>query len=327
MRTHSVALIATVAGAVLGGVLLSWPSAPTPYQIPTDLHFWDPVFRYGTLTGDDVADYVGWCVPGERVVVGLQERNPETDEWERQEFIYSTSFSILDVAGRLGGNKLFVSGVQIEGDSYTDLIEEWTFAPTRGSYEVQLDPPPTARGVPRPPLSGSIYIPGGTYIPQGNRGGGGPVVPVPVPRRRTLQSVAQFGHFDSIVADPEGRFLLLHSYATGDLYSLDLMTPGAVLELEYSSTDRPVLHTVRTMTPHDVPGVGRVYCLSSKPYGCQFSPTHDELVLIDADNDGYFDTDAVYTDVDIHRGLTPLGDTLDWRSVTNFGWDWEAEYR
>ena len=296
------------------------------YSVPEDLHFFNSSSGLPVLVGEDVSNYVSWAVPGDRIVYGMQEYNPASQSWEYQEFVYTTSYQILDVAARAGGRELFISGVQIVGTNWNDIVEKWTFPRTKGSYIGTMSPPFTVRGEPRPPFQGSVHIQGGAYIAQSQRSGI-PGVPLqPIPSKAVLYMGADYHHFDDLQVDPEGRFLLLHSYGLGSLYSIDLSGPSQPM-VEYSSTEIPHLSLVRSGSVRDHPTLGRIYYLSEKNKYGEYAAGAPGVItcLIDDDNDGFFDSFQNLAEYDIAVGTTILGDPTEWDDPVNHGWDWRED--
>lgn len=319
-------LVLASLGAGVGTYAVAKMRSQGPYQIPSELHFDSPTFRMPILVGEDVANYVYWSVPGDKVFYGLQEFNPSSSSWEYQEFTYSTSFQVLDICARNGGRELYISGIQLVGSGYNDIVEKWVFPKTPGAYVGKMDSPPTPRGAARPAFSGSVYIQGGAYIPQSQRGGM-PGLPLqPIPTRTVLYTGRDFQHFDAIEVDPEGRFLLMHSYGEGSLYSLDL-SGSLQIQLEYDTNDDPHLASVRSVSARDVPSLGRLYYLPEKDKYGQYPAGGggDVTCLIDENNDGFFDDLQVLNEYSIAIGATMLGDSADWSDPVNYGWDWRAD--
>lgn len=315
-------LLTALIALSVGGVVLARGSTPPDYEVPAGLKFSNPYFRCPTALTQNVANYVSWAIPEDRVVVGLQEKNPTTGQWVSTQYVFSTSYRVLDVAFRLGGQELFIAGVQIDGEDYIDVIEKWVFPPTPGAYAVSLNGGTTPLGVPRGSLSAGISILGGTYQDASNRIS----TPQPVPTKTMLYSARNGGHLNCIVADPEGRFLLVHNYTTGDVSSMDLSNPRAGLQVAFSSGQNSALASAQTMVLHDVPEVGRICRLTAENrYGAYPSGSNLTTVLVDADNDGIFNSFTVHSSVEITQGLTPYGDSANWHSVVNFGWDWQSE--
>ncbi|MCK6448197.1 MAG: hypothetical protein L6Q99_17565 [Planctomycetes bacterium] len=305
-------------------VAVSLHAAAPTYQVPTALSFYSPAFRCPIGLDDDLANYVSWAVPEKRLVVGVQEKHPVSGEWARAEYVYSTSYQLLDVAFRLAGQELYISGVQVERSTYTDVIERWTFPAETGGYTGSVGGGATGTGVPRAAFAGYASISGGTYLPPNIRN----TTRQPVPNKTVLYAAPAGGHFNCIAADPEGRQLFLHNYTTGDVLALDLLVEDAVPQILFSGTQNPTLAGARTMVLHDVPNVGRICRLTAEDrHGAYPSGSNQTAILIDPENDAMFDSLAVHSAVDLARGLTPFGNPKNWLSTANFGWDSETEFQ
>ncbi len=313
-----------VVALALGGFLMSQANPPPPYVIPADLGWFSPTFRCPTGTSDKFANYVGWNAPHKRLVVGIQELSPVTGQWVSAQYVYSTSYHVLDVAYRLGGQELYVSGILLDRfGGYTDIIERWEFPTVAGGTSVAITGGVTQIGIPRAAFSGTVTIVGGSYIAPQQRN----ATPQPLPNQSIIYSEPSGGHYNCIVADPEGRFLLLHNYATGDLSSLDLSSATPVLQLVHSPAQIPALTQIRSMMMHDVPSVGRICRLSPQDAsGAPFASSAQVVVLVDPQNDGNFDSFSLHSAVEVALGQTAYGDSITWNSVTNFGWDWVSEF-
>jgi len=321
MKSLAIALALIASGG--GGVALH-RSAEVEYAIPKELHHLSFMGGVPTAVADELANYVYWATPGQRVVVRLQERDPSSGTWNRPQYVYATSYHVLDVAFRLGGKELYVSGTRVEGAGYTDVIEKWVFPTPDGSPMITIAGGATPIGVARAPLAGSVSIAGGAYVAPEKRIS----TLQPVPERTLLYEARNGGHFNSVVADPEGRFLFLHNYTSGDVLSLDLSATDRALQTAFAASANPVLSAARTMQMHDVPGVGRICRLTAEDrYGGYPRGTTQTTVLVDAQNDGIFEAFTIHTSIDIARGLTPYGASIDWTGVVNFGWDWKADFK
>lgn len=324
MNSKTIAISVALAGLLLGGILMSQGTNPTLYTIPQDLAWYSATLRCPTGTSSEFANYVSWDATEKRVVVGIQEKNQSTGEWISEQYVYSTSYNVLDVAFRLGGQVLYVSGIQLDRNGgYTDVIEEWTFPTPAGGYAVTVAGGTTGIGTPRASFAGTATLIGPAYVaPQVRH----PTVQ-PVPDKRILYSEASSGHFDCIVADPEGRTLLVHNYTTGNLMAIDLSVATPTLQSVYTATQIPALAACRSIVLHDVPNVGRI-CRLSPENGSGANPTNSTqtVILVDSQNDAVFEAFTTHSLVQVANGQSPYGESINWKSVTNFGWDWQSEF-
>lgn len=324
MHARTIALSAIAVAVVVGGFVMSRSASPPPYVIPSDLAWFSPSFRCPTGTSANFANYVAWDAPQKRVVVGIQEKDPATGNWSSEQYVYSTSYNVLDVAYRLGGQELYIAGIQLErGGGYTDIVEKWVFPTPAGGYTFTVAGGVTSVGTARTTFSGSATITGGTYAAPLKRTS----TPQPVPNQTIIYSQPSGGHINCLAADPEGRFLLLHNYTSGDVSSLDLVSANSVPQLVYSATQVPALTGVRSIALHDVRLIGRICRLSPENRSGAYSTVSTQVaVFVDPENDGTFNSFTVHSTVGLALGQTPYGESKDWSSVTNFGWDWKTEY-
>jgi hypothetical protein len=292
--------------------------------IPSDLRWFSVTFARPTGTSNSIANGVAWDGGEKRLEVVIQEKVPSTGEWIKEQYLYSTSYHVLDVDARLAGQVLYVSGIQLDRDGeYTDIIEEWTFPAATGSYAATFSGGTTTVGTPRASFAGTAALVGGTYLAPSERNPG----PQPIPDKRVLWSERSSGHFNCIAADPEGRFLLLHNYTTGDVLSLDLLSSATGPTLVMAAAQVPALSSSRSIMLHDVPNIGRICRLYPVgPAGTNWLSTAPAVILLDAQNDGQFESHSIHPMIEVSRGQTVFGETILWRSVTNFGWDWQSEF-
>lgn len=252
--------------------------------------------------------------PGRRrVKITSSELDPSTGAKELQTHVYPTSFDITDVTSIPGGRFVYVAGIETD-TTCDDVVERWEFPRVIGGYEVEECVPAAPIGTPMGPYEARIVLRGGEYVPQAQRvASGKPSVdgrPAPAmgfPQKTELVR-GSFGHFEDILADPENRYLLLRSATDHSLYKMPLVEPYA-LTLELAGASAPQLERVRTMDAFDLAGVGRFVWLSEILY-CVYPPGAREAVLLDADNDGVFESFATYGLED--WDASPFGESLDW---------------
>lgn len=311
---------AITAFAIWGGS--SPPSAaPLPYQIPAELQFFHATMARTVLASDDADAYIGYsCLQRPTGIYLAQiEKNPTTGGLEKTESFHSTSYSPTNVASREGGRELYVAGIQLmPGGDWSDVIEKWVFPEIQGTYVAAMSGPPTQRGVDRGPYTGTVYISGTTYLPISQRG----PQHRPSPQRTLLYSGKTYQHIDAVEVDPEGRFLLFHSYSLKNLYSMDLMSPTLPIQVEFSVQQIPHLADVHSMGAFDHPTEGRFYRLSELNTQNKPGPTGAITVLLDPDNDGYFDSYQTLSYAQKKQGA--WADQSAWHDLENYGWTWPA---
>lgn len=223
----------------------------------------------------------------------------------RDSFEASASFDIHGIASR-GSPDLYLGGVADDGDI---VIEHWRLKPQGGEpvLERALNGA-LIRGTPGSGTAGSVpaigspiasstpypYVEGGTAIPFPDRTS---------PRRLARNELYRGSVVQDIVAmnvDPEGRFLLF----LGDddtLYRLTLDASRA-LEALYDSDDLWTLSRAEYLIRFQHVTEGRVWVLGFLPEVSSDGTGELQLdtLLIDADNDGLFDSTGIFEYDQLH---------------------------
>lgn len=208
--------------------------------------------------------------------------------WYNYESTITTSFRITDVAARPGGEELFVAGIADNGD---DVIERWVARARTGGWAMRCATSPVLPvGTPMPPYAVTHLVVGGTFVPPGPR-------QAIAPERDVIFRSTAVGKIRSMIADPEGRYLLLLSFTTSSMYRLDLLTtPMELFALDTVST-LPHLSAAKSLWIGDFSTQGRKCCLSELadstiPEGSGFT------VLDDTDNNGIFESKQTFSEVE-----------------------------
>jgi hypothetical protein len=243
----------------------------------------------------------------------VRERADASSPWVGSDVEYSFSFALTAATFRDGGDILYLAGIR-ESDC-ADIIEQWTFQPSTGAPVLRSAISPTTT-----PAVGPIGMvtPPFSFVP-GTAGSGGYISPElrgtqPAPRRRVLYEGSGLGHVRSMVADPEGRFLLLQSHGDSGIYQLNLLvTPIPAPQLLFSASSTPALVTARRMVVYDIPAAGgRCYVLPASQ-GDVMPKEAAWVILKDPNNDGVFDAIESYTNAAWQA--SPLGDRTSWRDL------------
>lgn len=206
-----------------------------------------------------------------------RERRDALDDEKASKNSYTTSFRITAVASREGGDVVYVAGMEDDG---TDVLEQWTFDIRDGRWIHRKSGSTPPIGTSAGPYTATTSIKGDEYVDPPERHG--------APERRKLWESETFGHIRWMVADPEGRYLLLQSNASSDVYRADLSAVTLSPTLVVTATQQPALSLVRRarIGVHSPTG-HRIVVLSQKPI--QHNPTTTEYVLLKSPaNDGVF---------------------------------------
>lgn len=259
-------------------------------DFPSDLRTFLPMRRAPTIVADNLRQWVYFEGGQSAVQIGRYTRTDAQSEWVFEEHLFSTDLQLTDVGFAEGGQTLYVAGVRTTASGCEDVVEEWEVVFPVGTPIVEVAGAPP-RGIPAPmPFVQTVTT---TEVP-GPGGGGGfsQKKRPPFTRKTVLFSGVGTGPFSAIEADPEQRFLLLLSYSTGDLYSLDLTSSQSTPVLEFSANEIPHLSLVREISVGEHQDYGRYYRLVETKGDLQFG---DDTFLVDADNDGVFETHSTLT--------------------------------
>jgi hypothetical protein len=97
--------------------------------------------------------------------------------------------------------------------------------------------------------------------------------------------------------DLEGRYLLIHSYTSKSIYSVDLMQQPLVPTIVLTAQAMPPLETATSLELYDHPVDGRVCVLTHGRHGLMLAGV-PPIVLKDAENDGVFETHVAMAPLD-----------------------------
>jgi hypothetical protein len=246
----------------------------------------------------------------------VREREDSQSTWSSIDAGYSTSYKISAVASRLGGDVLFISGINTSDCS--DIIEKWTFPRKRGarqlepSHSVELNPSLEV-GQSAPALSLQPTIAGGgPFITTANRtlGTRGPV-------RETLYSGSSLGHIRSLFADPEGRFILLQAHGDSAIYQIDLTGPSQHPQLVISLASVPALAATKTMQGFGRIGSSERFIVLTETFGGVEGGAWNRVVMRDVNNDGIMDA---FEEFDSQSwSNSPWADSSQWVKLTSSG--------
>jgi len=254
---------------------------------------------------------------GSTVQITRHERANSSSAWDSQTLRYTTDLNLTDVGFCSGGAVLYVAGIRITATGCEDVIEEWEMNLQDGAYTLACSTPPQPRGSPMlMPYRGQIQeqiVGGGGYVPVAQRR-----VPQP-PLTKTVIYSGTIGTISAIEVDPEGRFLLVQSHQSGDLYSLDLAATGPpMLVLEFSAAQYPQLANTQNLVAYDHATMGRIYAAKEGSKHIGLVPSGAKYTYLrDADNDGLFE-DIEVLDVGAYMA-SPYFDNSQYVSLVNTG--------
>jgi hypothetical protein len=289
MRTSIIAALTTV--IELASVSHSQHALPFPSPDPNP-HFPDELGG-GLLAGirsAGVSEHtrcgVSWVRGGSRVIVEWNEKSPVDGTWYKTKAEESVTYSITGLDQRNGGTILYLAGVRYDGSK---VIQKWTYSVRDGGFAIvpANSAPPAPIGTPQPPFEAVEVVNGSDFVPPDAL-----VNPSPASVRQVLWSGATVGVISSVVADPEGRFLLLLSYPDGNLYRLNLGVPSPVPDAIASSVTDPFLAAATNIMLVFHSSQGRRLIVSRVTNGLVSA---DRLLFGDANNDGNFDPGAYLT--------------------------------
>lgn len=293
--------------------IVAEPASKQGFQFPSQLVSLDVTSNAG-ITDNEIANGIQWAGGGNRIILRIQEKNPDTEAWEKTAFTYSVPYSVTAVSARRAGKFVFVAGAYSNGDA---VVERWVFPTVTGSFFAVVEPPETPVGVDRDPFAVNLSIKGGTYISHASRyaqasGGGVGISSQPIPQKTEMYRGSAYGLFGSIAVDPEGRFLLLHSFDNHNLYSVNVTGPPFTFQVLYTPSQIPHLTNVTNMQLLDHWTSNNRFVLLSQLEGSSVPLGAQRTVIFDYDNDGQFD--GFQTLSPTQWASSPFADSDEWRS-------------
>ncbi|MHC5012586.1 MAG: hypothetical protein ACYTG6_16840 [Planctomycetota bacterium] len=289
-----------------GGAECSVPEVLTTVEGP---------WKRAMAVTENFRQWMSFSGGGSVVRIARHERADASSGWESQESSYSTDLQLTDV-GFSGSSQLYVAGVRRTSTGCEDVIERWTLEVAPGSYQLVCTTPTQPRGVPLSlPISSRLsegIVGGGAYVPIDQRRFHQPIV------TKEVLYAGDVGVISAIEMDPDGRFLLVQSHASGDVFSLDVAAPGSPLVLEFSATQHPQLAKTQDLVAYDHMTKGRLYEAREGNKHSGLVPSGVQYTFLrDADNDGAFETIEVL-DPNAYMA-SPYFDNTLYRSLLNRG--------
>lgn len=209
-----------------------------------------------------------------------------------QGYAYSTSYSIRTVSAR-HTNEIYVAGT---GRGGVTIIERWIRPRQATAYYSEKGTAPPVIGTPvdMEPLTVGI---GESNSGSGSSGGGAPpythpmgCVAPPPPVREEVYRGFDIGPVYDMAIDPEGRFALVTTRDSQNVYQLVFSDPPTVTPI-YSPASLSVMRSERVgIQVREHVTEGRMYLFVGRRSEPPLAP--DMQLIGDTDNDGVFDTQS-----------------------------------
>ena len=277
------------------------PKATSASGAGFELEPWDGVtYQWFMYESTDLVVEVQWPIDGRVVTVLRNELDPATGTFVESSINVSTSFDVLECKGGLGADEFVVLGVPPRGGT---VVERWSFAPQTGGYTAWRDGVSTPIGTPimetLPPLA--IIAGGGPFVPPGQRGA------ATDPVREELYRGPSLGDLLVLANDPDERFSLVFSRSDDRIWQIPWNNSGNANLIEDLSTTSPgIFSTMDFVHPVQHLVLGRCYRgVVADPNAHPFL----ELIMIDGDDDGVFDSFQSMTNQDLTTQF--VGDWTD----------------
>lgn len=235
-------------------------------------------------------------------VLELAEYSVTSNSWEIGNFSFQAAGSILALASRQP-YEIYLAFQDSATSEF--VVEQWVFAPQLGARTAlrlsSLNPIGKALAYRAPSQS----IVGGTYIPMAARSGS------PTPTITEVYRGNAMTTLDGIQIDPDCRFLLLCSTTDATLHQVPLRGPqqGQAI-LIANSTNLPALALTSEAIPHHHVSEGRMYLFQT------LQVAGFRSLLRDNNNDGVFDSAAVYSSSDWENA--GYEDYANWRDTFTY---------
>lgn len=253
---------------------------PAPVPFPEHLKAFDQV---ESVLSADLIQVVEFDQGGSSFTVNWRERPPGSSvfsNWRENSFEVSITFRITDVTVREGGNEIYVAGIWDDGRG---VIKRFNFVPRAGGILVRgLPTTVEPRGTPMAKHSAEQILNDGTWLEPTQASYGVPT------RAQVLGDVV--GVPRSIAVDPAGRYLIILTEASSELYLLDLMAAPMVLELLGNATTLPELAQVTNVYIRTLESGGHAVLLHDIFVMIADRPNDPRIALIDSDNNGVFES-------------------------------------
>lgn len=265
-------------------VLAQSGTIPVPAPVPFPASFTGENVTQSVLAENIILD-VTYDEGGRDFTVRWRERPTSTSyqfPWRDTKFKVSLTFRITDVTVRQGGNEIYVGGMRDDGKG---VIKRFNFQPRPGGWEVR-SVPATAQPIGTPMVNHSCeQALNGTWSepPQAAYG---------VATRSQLLGDT-VGVPRSIAVDPFGRYLLILTEATSEIYLLDLLADPHTLQLLVGPSTIGELAQVDEFLCLTVASGGHAFQVFDRDALGDETATDPVIAMIDGDNDGSFEIIAL----------------------------------
>lgn len=271
---------ATVAVARQGGI------PPGMQKVP------DHIIEFGLyhrgVESDRFVQAFSYGVGGTQIERSKRERENAGSDWFRMSGSEGVTFFVTGLAARLGGDELYIAGVERDGQS---LIQKWVYHPRKHGWRVECELPPgiDALGVPAPVAAPSIGTASGDAWDSPKKADEDLA-----PAERSTLYKDGAGPFHGMAVDPQGRYLVFFEMASKEIQMLDLtQDPCVVTTLRDASAEGFL--SADDIQVADFEGEGRK-CFVRGRTTSNPNAKPEYLLGSDTDNDGVFEGWAHYTE-------------------------------
>lgn len=257
---------------------------------------------------------VSWNRGASRILMAWNEKNPMSDTWYTTEVLESVSYTVTGVSTREGGRVVIVGGLEYDGSK---ILEKWSYEARDGGYAIVSSSslPPAPIGTPMGEFQAVEILNGESFVvPPSPTMTGSPAT------RETLWTGTSTGVLSSLVADPEGRYVIALSYPDGNLLRFDLSVSQPTPQVIATAATYPFLAGATDLALWKHATQGRKIAVAVRE-NCLVS--NERLLLGDANNDGVFETGSFFTPSQwTAAGYDVYGTwSYYWNTGVTFDWD------
>ncbi|MBL8857438.1 MAG: hypothetical protein JNL28_02890 [Planctomycetes bacterium] len=249
---------------------------------PTDGRGLQSVYEAGYQTQSYILN-VELDTSGSTLTVEGHERDPARAEFDQWDIVLNPTGSVVERMTMRHANEWYVARRSTSG---TVAIERWTMARTNGAYFTGRRTAPTGIGTPVETPALVTGIQGGQYIEPPNR-------TAPTFSKDVIVSGLALGQIDTIVIDPDGRYVAIEHSANGnrEFVQIPIITSG---------TSGPAIGDLIPLwdfaSNSEFPAIMSFGQYEHATYGraLVIRDLNTSVCFWDADNDGNFETTEVF---------------------------------